>query len=305
MANKHKGNGFSKAAQGSSTEGQKKAEQRKVQEAIAKEKAKKERLSHQNAVKANKEKNLLSAYHQSCTLHGKLADGLEDRYGIKDTDGNIAIIDVSIMDDKTIITVVESEIQGLPLRDDAYLLHYLLKSPAIKKILSEDTYQWQLKLHTLLREIVLPFYAAKTPAPKKAEYASKSHAPQFGQAAPEVKPATNVVELRPAIKTTILPLGKILAGTEGLYNFSDDHSLYLELKKRENGMCLVVKKISCKHPLSLNGTLIVGSVIYTNTMEEKEPKLYALMQNLLVKAGVKVKNIRAKTAIKSSSQLSA
>lgn len=312
MANKHKGSGFTKSAQGSSLTGQQKAAQRAMQEAAAKERARKERAARKNAVKAIPATDVKTAieilYLQANPSMGMFAYGESGHYGYKADDGSILILNTIRRGEKSVVYVVDSTVPGIVPHEHFYLKHGSLLYDHPEQKNSGNLAEWQAHLHQFLRPIVRQTYmeavterAAAKVVP--ARMPQTSHAPQFGQrdhrGGPAEKLATNVIELHPALNLETLPLGRILSGTEGLYDFSTgNHTLICNMKKCPRGNYLVVKKLSKDHPLAT--ALIESSVVHVVGMEEKYPELYTLIQGLLACVGINVVKIKTTKHVQES-----
>lgn len=103
-------------------------------------------------------------YNQSCTLLGKLIDGLSDVYGIK-TDAGTVILNVETRN-KPAIFVAESTVPGITPDKEMYIPVSTLYFAELRQITGNSVFSWQSKVHAFVRAAVLPFLGKMTVKPE-------------------------------------------------------------------------------------------------------------------------------------------
>lgn len=112
-------------------------------------------------------------YQHSCTQLGKLADGVQDTYGIK-TDEGIVILDTRFHRGQNAIFVVESTVENIVPDHEYFVPVSCMRHDELRQVTPDNIFKWQVKLHNFLRPILAPFYGVK----KKVEEVKDSSTPK-------------------------------------------------------------------------------------------------------------------------------
>lgn len=178
MANKHKGNGFTKAAQGNQKAGEAKAADRKAAEQDARNRKAAERRQREISRQREQElariasiRSAMTAFDQSSTDYTSLIGGVNKTYGIRMTKevGDITHFGEVVMEvimtekDYPAIMVVASNFEPIATSELFFLPIFCLRQETMKYIgQGQLCFEWQQELHAALRSKLWDFIFAPT-----------------------------------------------------------------------------------------------------------------------------------------------